>query len=778
MSDATKAVFLSYAREDTAAAQRIAEALRSHGVEVWFDQNELRGGDAWDQKIRRQINDCALFIPIISQHTQERGKGYFRLEWKLAVEQTHLMAEGIAFLAPVVVDATSESSAVVPPEFMRVQWTRLPGALPTPQFVEQIKRLLEAPRKAAPSPRPINSLAAATSPAPHPSGIPTWLAAVVVVVLLGAVAYFALRPSGKEPAAPPKPTAETKASVAPPAAPVPVVNDKSIAVLPFENMSEDKEANAFFADGMHEDILTNLANIRELRVVSRTSVMEYRGTTKKIPQIARELGVAYILEGSVRRSGSQVRITGQLIRAATDEHLWAKSYDRELTPKDIFAIQAALSTEIAGALRAALSPQEKSLIARRPTENAEAYDAYLKVRATRQTVTAGTNIAELRYSAEAQLEKIVRLDPNFAEAWAELARVRSEVYGFGIDHSPASLAKAKEALDTANRLAPDVPEVIQARGTYFYRCYRDYPRAIDAYETFVRLQPNNWQGYLGLGIIQRRIGRWPEALANLRKAVEIDPRSQSSWGNLSVSLELVRRYDEATSGLQRLAELAPTFGNRFLVAALGFASVGSTREVEAWQAQLTPEEANSSDGFEFRRRAAIWRGDYAEAIRLDTTDAASLPAATLLAAQGNLAGARARIGQRAEELKLRLEKEPTNADLWSERGQVEAILGHKEEALRCARRAVELIPESLDTLTGGAYSHDLAVVRAWIGDKDGAITELGRLLRVPGAGADATAFHEFHTAHTMRRDPKYFPLWGDPRFEALLNDPKNNEPLF
>jgi tetratricopeptide (TPR) repeat protein len=217
---AAGAVFLSYAREDATAAQRVAEVLRSHGVEVWFDQNELRGGDAWDQKIRRQIGDCALFMPIISRNTQERGKGYFRLEWKLAVEQTHLMAEGMPFLAPVVVDDTTESGAVVPPEFLRVQWTRLPDALPTPQFVEQMKRLLDGPKNTVvavdvagrgrgtpPTVSAAESTAGFGDPALHPKPrVPGWmwgaLAVAVVVVVGGAVAFLALRPSAKESAPP------------------------------------------------------------------------------------------------------------------------------------------------------------------------------------------------------------------------------------------------------------------------------------------------------------------------------------------------------------------------------------------------------------------------------------------------------------------------------------------------------------------------------------------------------------------------------------------------
>jgi TolB-like protein len=359
-----RAVFLSYAREDVEQARRIADALRAFGMEVWFDQAELRGGDAWDQKIRRQIRDCSLFMPLISARTQERGEGYFRREWNLGVERTRDMAHGVPFIVPVVVDDTPADEAMVPEEFMRYQWTHLKHGVPSSQFVEQVKSLLEAPRK-SPGSRalasPSKAAAGAPAPAVHRSHTPLVVLGCFAVLVAGVVAYLLLKPrrSPEEVArlvaaattiASQATSAAEKADAAgesgPSPAAAPAVSDKSIAVLPFENMSEDKDTNAFFADGIHEDILTNLALVKGLRVVSRTSVMQYRGTTKPIREIARELGVAYILEGSVRRAGSKVRVTGQLIHAATDEHIWAKSYDRDVT--DIFAIQGELAQAIAG----------------------------------------------------------------------------------------------------------------------------------------------------------------------------------------------------------------------------------------------------------------------------------------------------------------------------------------------------------------------------------------------------------------------------------------------
>ena len=768
MSDATKAVFVSYAREDTDAARRIAEALRSQGVEVWFDQNELRGGDAWDGKIRKQINDCALFLPIVSQRTQERTKGYFRLEWKLAVEQMHLMAEGLAYLAPVAIDDTAESSAVVPPEFMKVQWTRLPGALPSPQFVEQIKRLLEAPRKAATGPR--TSAAPSASPVASPkSTAPLMVVGLVAVIAIAAALYFALRPAAK-------PVTAVQPSLA---------NEKSIAVLPLTNLSPDKE-NEFFADGMHEDILTNLANIPELRVVSRTSVMQYRDTKKPIPQIARELGVAYILEGSVRRSGNQVRITGQLIRAANDEHLWAKSYDRELTPKEIFAIQAALSTEIAGALKAAISPETKKLLERRPTENLAAYELYLKARGL-----GGAARANLEKRSKF-LKEALALDPNFAEAWGELAVVHAIYVIQMYDLTPERLAQADAAINHAVSLAPDNPEIIRQLGAYAYLVYRDYPRATALYEKVIRLQPNNAEAIVQLGLVQRRQGRWLESVTTMRRALELDPRNLEMMGYTLHPLLAGRRWNEARVLSRRVLETDPSYelqrsaGNSS--ARVEFLATGSTKQGDEWLARLSPAQLASPPIMGWRKHWAVLKGDYAEWQRLDEIQPfdgldesraeQAADAAMMLAAQGDMARATTRLGGALAEVRAELLVQPSNAKLWAALSRMEALLGQNEAALRDAKKAVELLPEGVDAALGTVFTANLAAVYAWIGDKDRAIAEITRLLRIPTHSGGLAGMSSVVNIHTLRVSPHFFPLRGDPRFEALLNDPKNNEPLF
>ncbi len=769
---AQKAVFLSYAREDAASARRIAEALRSSGIEVWFDENELRGGDAWDQKIRRQIKECSLFLAMISTHTQERGEGYFRREWKLAAERTHDMAAGMPFIVPVVIDDTPEAGALVPEDFMRVQWTRLFKGLPSPQFVDQVQRLLALPHKPEASTRRAEVRNHAPAPVSR-SRFPMWPVVAVCAVGLALVAYLATRQREKAPIIPPKPGADAKLTSAAPA-----VNDQSIAVLPFANLCDDKGNTAFFSDGMHEDILATLANIRDLRVVSRTSVMEYRDTTKKIPQIARELGVAYILEGSVRRAGNQVRITGQLIRAATDEHLWAKRYDRELTTTDLFGIQAAIATEIVDELKATLTPREQKLVGHKLTESVAAYDLFLKARGAGRGAALPRNVhmrafdRDVLKKKEALLKAAVLLDAKFAEAWGELAQVHAEFCFSDWDNTVARQDQAKAAIDKAVAQAPDSPDIIRNLGNYYFNAHRDYARAAAEFERLGRLQPNNSEVYFSLGEIQQREAKWSAALASFRKATRLDP------GNLACATALVRllhggrRWEEAIAEQRRIVALSPAdFAAGAYLAELPFHARGSTQEMREWLAARTPEEAETGTVLTVRRRWAVQSGDYAEAIRIYRLQ--QLNSATsawiTLAAHGDMTGARAAAEQVVAKRRARLETEPNNTDLLWNLGLTEALLGNKDKALQCGRRSVELLPESRDAVRGADLSNKLALIYAWAGETDKAIEEAARLLRTPNSIAGV---------YLMKCDPWWFPLRKDPRFLALIDDPKNNAPLF
>ena len=762
----TRGVFLSYAREDTGAARRIADALRGFGVEVWFDQSELRGGDAWDAKIKSQIRECALFVAIISANTQARGEGYFRREWKLAIERTHDMAAGIPFLIPVVVDQTPESKALVPEEFMRVQWTRLADGTPTAQFVERIKRLIERPL-ALPENQAILGAArgATTGASPRKPGIPGWAWGLGAGVVIAAGALLVNSRKAEPPAAPAV-TAAPK-----PAAAVPKAGDKSIAVLPFANMSDEKD-NAFFTDGIQEDILTNLALVHELRVVSRTSVEQYRDTKKPIRQIASELDVSYILEGSVRRSGSKVRVTGQLINALTDEHVWAKAYDRDLT--DIFSIQSELAQAIAAELKAALSPEEKAMLDRRPTENPEAYDLYLKARAF-------DGIEDID-KQQALLEQAVALDPSFARAWGDLADYYAEkAFNFheGMD---ALMAKSKAAIDQAVRLAPDDPEVISSLGTYYYYGYRDYARASEQYLRLAKQRPNDAGVCNSLALILRRQGKWGESLAQSRRATELDVANTRYLNNLIATLLESRRYDELAAATRRMAELKPGhFEIGLQVALVAFHATGSTKEAEDFFAHLSANEAASPEGMDARIAWADSVGDTAELIRLLRIHPHSartvlepweedLLFAENLFLTGDKEGALARLGTIPDENAKRLEREPRSARLWLFQAVVDMVLGHSEEAVRDGNRAVEIIPSSVDALDGAAYAGINLRIQMECGDKQLALKELARLIRTPGSVS-------LFNVYELKRDPRN-PMRDDPRMKALIDDPANNAPVF
>jgi len=1159
-----RAVFLSYASQDAQVAHRICEALRAAGVEVWFDQSELRGGDAWDQKIRKQIKECALFVPVISANTQARREGYFRIEWKLAAQRTHAIAEGTPFILPIVLDGVQEGQALVPSEFCEVQWTALSAQDAIVPFCVRVKHLTAgSPAGAAPRtsgdanppetraqrrmPRlrlfgafvvvalvialasigwrrlhqPTSATAnlakarsrtaelaqrsfietrdvldavveharreteassesaaawskrarleaqyvvrgwdvsdqrrqeiqthAKRALALDPASVDAMFALAVVFLQQGAYAEAealmrtatarepadaelrqalgtALSGQGRdaealelrqenlrlfpanpfahydlalsfEQASPPdleaalrkfddsialqpltstvlhkvsllagwrgdlsgaqrlldtldplertgdravgiammlgllqhepdrvikaagmtartyfdddyvrgpkawlvahahtqagKPSlalaqwreAESilrqrlrasaenwfdraglaitlawlgeqteAASVLAPAEAVaresakplqsvylayyhagcgdaakaasylrpalerrelitrktlsgdpwwdkvraappflallpppanangdnalPAPDAKSIAVLPFANMSSERE-NEFFTDGIHEDILTNLALIRDVRVVSRTSVMQYRGTTKSIRQIAQELKVAYVLEGSVRRSGNKVRVTGQLIRAGNDEHLWAKAYDRDLT--DVFTIQGEIAQAIAGALQSVLSPEAKSILEHRPTENPAAYDLFLKARSLRYNGTFTE-----QHGIIALLEQAVQLDPKFAAAWGELGSRRAFEF-FNMEHTDALLARAKDAIDAAVRLAPDDPLVIEGQGDFYYYGYRDYARATEHYTRLAQLRPNDPAMFWSLGLIQRRQGRFADSRRNFLRAVELDPANRNY---AAVTLELLnfgRRYAEGEALARKWVQAWPNdLRLAWSLAVITYSANGATAEMAAFARRTVPP-AQRAEHLYHQRLLALMRGDWAEVLRLDGLqrhfDSEDDPnwqqdvtVATVLAELGNLPAARTRMREALAAMQAEESRQSANDVLWANLAVAHALLGDQAESMRCREKALALMPPSRDAIQGAFDATLLASALAWCGEKDRALAEFERLLHVP-YGANI---------HRDRGIGQGFggawkPLRDDPRFQALLADPKNNEPLF
>src|SRR6202451_1898306 len=374
MTEPSKAVFLSYASQDAEAARHICDALRSAGVEVWFDQSELRGGDVWDRHIRKHIHDCALFVPIISSTTQARLEGYFRREWKLAVDRTHDMADAKPFLVPVVIDDTNDQEAEVPELFRAVQWTRLPEGKTPPAFVKRVAPLL-SPGKPRASSNARSSCAlksAAAAPAKNSArGSWRYQPAVLLIAAVAILAggYFAVdkfvlskRAAEAGPA-----SASAVQSIAPIQSMIP---EKSIAVLPFVDMSEKKDQE-YFSDGLSEELIDHLAHAADLKVISRTSSFKFKGKSEDIATIAQKLRVAHVLEGSVRKAGNTMRVTAQLIRADNGYHLWSRTYDRDI--KDIFKVQDEIAAAVVAELKTQLLPATPAA-GERPVVNPDAHN--------------------------------------------------------------------------------------------------------------------------------------------------------------------------------------------------------------------------------------------------------------------------------------------------------------------------------------------------------------------------------------------------------------------
>jgi TolB-like protein len=536
VAEPSHAVFLSYASQDAEAAQKICAALRVAGIEVWFDQSELRGGDAWDQSIRRQIKTCALFVPIVSRHTHERAEGYFRLEWKLAVDRSHLIMANKAFLLPVVVDDTSEDDEHVPEKFREVQWTRLPNGETSPQFVERLKRLLSG-----------GTSAPAGAPAGHGVGSRVLRAAVAgwwrrtaviaaAVVVAGTLSYFAVERARVA-------TPTVAATFTPP--------PHSIAVLPFVNMSGDKEQE-YFSDGLTEELLNSLAEITELQVAARTSAFSFKGKDTDIATIARKLNVGAVLEGSVRRSGNTVRVTTQLIDAVTGFHLWSHTYDRDLG--DVLKLETEIANDVASALKVSLLGDVATKIEVGGTRSPAAFDAYLRARRLSRSAVGNKD----RQKAIAGLSEAIRVDPTFALAFAWRSLEYSDLGGeeAATGMTPAEVLRRQEAdAREAIRLAPDLAEGYDALGRYAAAAL-DFPQARAAFERALVLAPGNSATLVMSSYFLGNMGEFDASIATARRAVTLDPLNANSHFSLGTALYFARRYQEALAPFADTMSLA------------------------------------------------------------------------------------------------------------------------------------------------------------------------------------------------------------------------------
>ena len=536
-----QAVFLSYASQDADAARRVCAALRGAGVEVWFDQSELRGGDVWDQTIRRQIRECALFIPIISANTASRSEGYFRLEWLLADERTHMMSRNKTFIVPVCVDSTPDAGADVPDSFLRAQWTRLPSGEAPPAFGQRINTLLGS---ITPTNRP-DAGAAVGPPAVAPvhgsrrTRLYVALAlGVGLVVAIGALRAWHLLAGRHE-------TARVDSTGTADSA----VTQKSVAVLPFTDMSEKRDQE-YFSDGLSEELIDVLTKIPNLRVPARTSSFSFKGKSATIGEIAHALGVTHVLEGSVRKAGDHMRITAQLVRADNGFHLWSQTYDREV--RDVFAVQDDIAHAVAQQLKTALlMPAE----AEKQTNSVEAHTLYLKAR-----YVAGRDTSADLEQAVALYEQALQLDPNYAQAWAWLAyaHIRQIAQG-GISDSATAHERAVAAAKRAIELDPNLPEGYSTLATANMQFERNWAAASQALDKAVAIDPHDAQVELIKGHLSAAIGTPSDAIGHFRRAVDADPLNMLPRKYLGRALYYQGQAAEAVAELRRAIELSPQF---------------------------------------------------------------------------------------------------------------------------------------------------------------------------------------------------------------------------
>jgi TolB-like protein/Tfp pilus assembly protein PilF len=540
---ASAAVFLSYASEDSAAAASIADALKAAGIEVWFDKSELRGGDAWDQSIRRKIRECRLFIPIISANTQARLEGYFRREWKLAVDRTEDMAGSVAFLVPVAIDETPEAAAEAPERFRAVQWTRLPRGQTPPEFVERVQRLLS----------PGAPIAAALAPAVRWSSTGRsgkrhsllW-AAFGITVVLALVIVIRLQPSRAVQTAQ-APDAAANHQPATDFNPPP----HSIAVLPFANLSGDANQD-YFSDGLTEELLNSLAEINDLQVAARTSSFYFKGKDIDLATIARKLNVGAVLEGSVRRSAHTVRITAQLINTVTGFHLWSKTYDRSIG--DVLKLQTEIATAVADALKVTLLGDISQRIELGGTRDSAALDAYL--RATKAYRTAREQDDDP--AAIAAYSEAIRLDPNFALAFAGRSLALSD-YAAAHPDAADGFKKAESDALQAIALAPGLAEGHVALASVAELGTLDFAHSRDEFERAVALAPGNALVLLSSGRLAVRMGHFDAGTAFLRRAVVLDPLDREAQSSLGSALYSARRYPEAVAAFEAAIRLDPDY---------------------------------------------------------------------------------------------------------------------------------------------------------------------------------------------------------------------------
>jgi serine/threonine protein kinase/Tfp pilus assembly protein PilF len=570
-----------------------------------------------------------------------------------------------------------------------------------------------------------------------------------------------------------------------------VVIPKSVAVLPFENLSDDPN-NAYFAEGIQEEILTRLAQIGELKVISRTSTQRYQSKPRNLAQIAKQLGVANIVEGSVQKAADQVRVTVQLINAQTDSHLWADTFDRKLT--DIFEVESEIAKGIAESLRAKLSGREEQALAVKPTNNQEAYDAYLRGLAFEHRFYSSTMFeTDLEKKAINFFERAAQLDPNFAIAWARLSRANGQIY-FGNDIDATSIDQsdaAKRALENAQSLEPNSPETLLALGYYQYRVMHDYGTAQTTFERVSKMLPGSSEVAVPLGAVARRQGHWDESIAYFEQALTLDPRNVQLLMLSAETYIMLRQFAAALKLCDRVLDLTPNNSEVLERKASIYQAQGNLQEADKFLSRT--KEQTSSGEIEVKLNQLRLERNYAESVRLlraqisqfdvghnYETGSHQANLALIQRLAGDMAGAKVTAEQAHNTLAQFFSDQLDNfgervitrsprqaAQITATLSQAYAAMGEKDSALKLAQRAIMILPSAKDPAIGTAYEENLALIQTMAGDNSRAISTLTRLLQTP------CGFWLYNTPITpalLRLDPIWDPLRADPAFQKLCEE--------
>jgi TolB-like protein len=544
--------------------------------------------------------------------------------------------------------------------------------------------------------------------------------------------------------------------------------EKSIAILPFENLSEEK-GNAYFAEGVQDEILTRLAKIADLKVISRTSTQRFKSSPDNLREVAKQLGVANILEGSVQKAADQVRVNVQLVNALTDSHLWAETYDRKLT--DIFGVESEIAKAIAEALQAKLTGGEQRALAVKPTTNAEAYDAYLRGLAfqARTSTTPDDQAKVVRF-----YERAVQLDPAFALAWARLSRAHALAYFEGLDSTPGRRDATERALNKAQKLQPNSPETLLAQAYYQYWVLRDYELAKGTFGRVRELVPGSSDVPAALALIARRQGHWDESVAYWEQTLVLDPRNIQWLATAAETYAMLRQFPAALKTYDRVLDIVPNNPDTVASGAKIYQAEGNLEQAGKLLAGVNAQTP-STNAFVTKMDQLFLERHFDEAIRLlhnrltefrDLSDIERLFMQFFLVLgqqyAGDLVGARAAAQEMLVPLETLCQKDPGSPNFAQVLSVIRAVLGQKDAAIKEAERAITLLPSGKDAVAGPKGEETLASVETLVGDKNRAIPRLQRLLEIPYADCLTPAL--------LKLQPLWDPLRGDPRFQKLCDE--------